>query len=253
MIYIIAILKLITFLIWCFFTIITQSLGWLLLQKTPYFYVIPKLYHRVTCKIFNIRVHTTGDIVDGHVLFAGNHLSYIDISTVGSVLDATFISKEDVKHWPIFGILATVGKTIFISRERNAAEKCISDIQSSLNQGRSLILFPEGTSSNGTSILPFKSSLFEIFLSKNLKEKLTVQPFTISISKINQRADLSEKDQDIYAWYGDMALLPHLWQIAQQKSIDIQIEFHAPLRPTAYDNRKDFALDCQNAVASGLE
>jgi len=192
-------------------------------------------------------------MAEGHVLFAGNHLSYIDISTIGSVLSATFISKDDVKNWPLFGVLASISKTIFISRDRNAAVKCIADIKSSLDQGRSLILFPEGTSTNGVEVLPFKSSLFELFLNADLKEKLIIQPFTISIQRVDGRDVKTIQDHDYYAWHGDMTMIPHLWDLAQSKGVDILISLHKPLKASDYDNRKTFAFDCHNAVAKGLE
>lgn len=249
---IIASFKLLVFGFWCLFIIPTQLLSLVLLGNSPLFYVVPKMYHRVTCLIFGLKINLSGQMADGHVLFAGNHLSYIDISTIGSVLSATFISKDDVKNWPLFGLLASISKTIFISRDRNAAVKCIADIKSSLDSGRSLILFPEGTSTNGAEVLPFKSSLFELFLNADLKEKLIIQPFTVSIQRVDGRDVKTIEDHDYYAWYGDMTLPPHLWALAQTKGVEILIEFHEPLKASDYDNRKVFALDCHKAVANGL-
>ncbi len=249
----IALLKLLTFGLWCLFIIPTQTLSLILLGNSPLFYCVPKLYHRVTCLIFGIKITTTGTIAEGHVLFAGNHLSYIDISTVGSIISASFISKDDVKNWPLFGLLASISKTIFISRDRNAAEKCIRDIKESLDSGRSLILFPEGTSTIGQDVIPFKSSLFEIFLNKDLKHSLVVQPFTLSIQTVDGRSIQTIEDHNYYAWHSDMTMLPHLWSLAQSKGVEILISYHAPLKAAHYDNRKIFAADCHAAVAKGLE
>lgn len=194
-----------------------------------------------------------GEQKSGHVIYVGNHLSYVDIAVIGANLNATFISKADVKSWPILGLLATLGKTVFIERSRNAATKCIKDIKKTLEGGRNLILFPEGTSTNGTDVLPFKSTLFDLFLDTELKEKLSVQPFTLTLKKIDGHDVLSPKDQDIYAWYGDMEFFPHLWQLAKGKGADILLSFHPAHHAADFNDRKEFARICHQDVVNGLK
>ena len=164
-----AYIKIFLFSLVCLITMPLQGLGWIFLGNSKFFYIIPVIFYRSLCTIFRIKVKISGQPADGQVLFVGNHLSYIDIPVLGGHLNATFISKADVRQWPILGTLAALGKTIFIERSRNAAGKCIADIDKSLSQGRSLILFPEGTSTNGMDVLPFKSTIFELFLNEKLK------------------------------------------------------------------------------------
>lgn len=245
-------LKMGSFILMSLITIPLQTLGLLLFGNTKLFFIIPATYYRLTCLIFGIKVTLSGKRADGHVLYVGNHLSYIDIAAVGSYLNATFISKADVKNWPIFGVLATVGKTVFIERSRDAVTKCIQDIKKTLSGGRSLILFPEGTSTKGTDVIPFKSSVFEILLNEELKKNLIVQPFTITIINVNKRAVQKEEDHDLYAWYGDMEFTPHLWELAKSKGVDILITFHPPRAAADYEDRKAFASDCHKDVQEGL-
>lgn len=252
--FIIASIKISSFLLLCFLTIALQAIGFILLSRTRFFYVIPTCFNRLTCFIFRIKVTLSGPLeTEKHVVYVGNHLSYIDIPIIGATLSATFISKSEVKSWPIFGTLAVLSKTIFIERSKSAAIKCIADIKNSLTNGRSLILFPEGTSTVGTEVLPFKSSIFEIFLNKELKENLIVQPFTVTLTHVHNRPLKTLKDHDLYSWYADMTLAPHLWDLAKSKGVGILLTFHKPRLARDYDNRKSFAKDCENDVASGLK
>ena len=251
---VIATLKLTFFLLLCAITIPLLILALPFQNYKRLFCIVPTFFHRTTCFIFGVKVGIEGSPVkDAHVIYVGNHLSYIDIPAIGSVLPATFISKAEVRNWPVFGILARLSKTIFIERDKSAALKCIADINLSLKKGYSLILFPEGTSTKGVEILPFKSSIFELFLSNELKENLIVQPFTVTINKIEGRPVRHEDEHDIYAWYGDMTMLPHLWNIAKSTGVEILLNFHTPLPAVNYTNRKIFALEAQKLVAQGLD
>jgi 1-acyl-sn-glycerol-3-phosphate acyltransferase len=243
---IIACSKISLFLLVCLITIPLQALGLMLFGNHKLFYVIPHMFHNSTCAIFGIRIKIKGTVLeDTNVVYVGNHLSYIDICSIGGNLPATFISKMEVKGWPIFGILACLSKTVFIDRRPEALNEAIISIEKSLKQGRSLILFPEATSTDGHTVIPFKSGLFELFLNENLKEKVVVQPFTLTIDP--------PQDHDLYAWYGDMTMLPHLWKLAKSKGVDLTLILHPPRKATNYDNRKQFAQDCYQDVLKGLD
>ncbi len=251
---VIAFIKVTIFGLLCLVILPTQTLNLFLFGRTRFYFIVPTFFHNTTCFIFRIKTHVQGNIAHGHVVYVGNHLSYIDIPFLGGILKAVFISKASVKTWPVFGWLASISKTIFIERSRSAATKAIADIKNSLTAGRSLILFPEGTSTNGTNVLPFKSSVFELFLNKELKNNLTVQPFTLSITGINaQTPPANVEAHDVYAWYGDMELPPHLWALAKLKGADILVTFHPPRPAANYEDRKAFANDCQKDVAVGLK
>ncbi|NCO02956.1 MAG: 1-acyl-sn-glycerol-3-phosphate acyltransferase [Alphaproteobacteria bacterium] len=250
---IIASIKLFLLAIICLITLPLLGLTRLFFMKTRFRYVVPKLFHGSICLIFGIRKKIKGEIVKGkQVLFIGNHLSYLDIPLLGSVLSATFISKEEVQKWPMLGLLATIAKTIFISRAPAKAAKALQQMKESIHNGTSLIVFPEGTSSSGEAVLPFKSSLFDIFLKEDSKNNMIIQPFTTNLVKVDTRPIQSLKDRNQYAWYGEMDLTPHLWAIAKSKGADLEITFHSPIDISSYDNRKILSKSCYERVVSGL-
>ncbi|HPD83827.1 MAG: lysophospholipid acyltransferase family protein [Alphaproteobacteria bacterium] len=251
---IIACIKLFFFGLLCVFSIPIQTLWLWLFKNSPLYFVYPQVFNRSVLFIFGIKVKIYGiPKTESHVIFVGNHLSYIDIPVLGGNLPAIFIAKADVRNWPVFGTLASISQTIYIERHRNAAPQAIKDIENSLQDGRSLILFPEGTSSQGIEVLPFKSSLFEIFLDKKLKENLVIQPFTLTLQKINNLTPKDAKEFDTYAWYADMELPPHLWDFAKSKGVTIHLTFHPARKAIDYNDRKDFAQDCWRDVATGLQ
>lgn len=246
--------KLFFFALLCLIIIPIQTVWQLITRNSRLYFVIPKLFNRLTLFIFRIKVNMMGEKPEkDNVIFVGNHLSYIDIPVLGGHLLATFIAKADVRQWPIFGTLASISRTIYIERDRGAALKCIQDIQKSLKEERSLILFPEGTSTQGTEVFPFKSSIFELFLHKDLKKKLIIQPFTITITHINGHDILTSNDNDIYAWHSDMTLPPHLWTLAKSKGASIQVHLHKPHKASDFENRKEFSSRCHQDVQEGLQ
>ncbi|MEM7618621.1 MAG: 1-acyl-sn-glycerol-3-phosphate acyltransferase, partial [Pseudomonadota bacterium] len=110
----IAIHKMFWFAILCLFTFPMLGIWRVCFNKTDFFHLIPKTFHILTGKIFQIKIEVIGSPSQEHAIYLGNHLSYIDIPVIGSILDATFIAKQDVKGWPIFGWLAFLAETIFI-------------------------------------------------------------------------------------------------------------------------------------------
>lgn len=251
---IIASAKITTFLLLCLTTIPLMALSTILFSRGLLFYVVPKFFYGAVCFIFGVKVRVTGTAETGqHTIFVGNHLSYIDIAAIGQTLPATFISKAEIANWPILGLLARIAKTIFIGRTRNAATKALTDIKRALDKGHSLIMFPEGTSTNGKNVLPFKSTIFELFLNDQLKDRLMVQPFTITLTHIDKQPAQTDDDYDLYAWYGDMEFTSHLWQFAKGKGAKITVKFHKALPAVNYTDRKEFALEAQKLVAQGLD
>ena len=231
-----------------------QTIIFVAAGNTRFVNFIPNLYGKTVCFLLRVHVEMKGTpATDGNVIYVGNHLSYADIGSIGGSLSASFISKAEVRNWPLIGTLAAVSRTVFISRDKNAIEKCITDIKKTLMTGQNLILFPEGTSTNGIEVLPFKSTLFELFLSDELKSKLTVQPFTITIIGTNAKPIEKPEDNDLYAYYGDDVFFPHLWKLAKSKGASVLLSFHAPRKASDYNNRKAFAADCYNDVSEGLK
>lgn len=232
------------------FSLMPVQLFLRLVSNGPIIYAFPKWYHGLCCRIFNIQVIVEGKIETGpHVVYAGNHLSYLDITVIGSVLPAAFIAKKDVAGWPLFGTLGKLQNTLFISRDPRDAAQVKKDFEERLKDPLPLILFPEGTSSNGSGILPFKSSMFEIFLNKDL----TIQPFTLSLLQVDEQNAVTPAQRDLYAYHGDIVLAPHFWNFSKMKGAVLKLKFQEPVSTVSFNDRKSLSAITYQSVAEGLD
>ncbi|MEZ5813806.1 MAG: lysophospholipid acyltransferase family protein [Alphaproteobacteria bacterium] len=226
--------------------------------KGRYAYILPHLWHKGVCAIFRIRVQKTGKIyTNSQVLYMSNHLSYLDIPAIASVLCfGSFVAKKDVASWPVFGFLSTLQQTAFISRSRGDAKKEASALDTMLENGKNLIIFPEGTSTDGQSVLDFKSSLFAIALREDLAD-IMIQPVTVKLLSVNGHPPETQEDRDLYAWHRDMdgsiELHHHLWSFAKSSGAALSITFHETIPAKNFPDRKTLAKACHEAVSNGLQ
>lgn len=246
-----ATLKLIAFTLLVIAILPTQSLLLLLkLERAAAHW--GQLWHRAVCGVLGIDVVVEGQPLDvAQVAYVGNHLSYLDIAVVGSVVGGSFIAKRAMRGWPVFGWLAMLQRTVFISRDRRDAAEVMGQIDAVLDSGRNLIVFPEGTSSPGVRVLPFKSSLFSV-LERRLDNGLQIQPFTIDLRAVDARPVATLADCDAYAYYADMTLAPHFWNFMRGKGAQVRLVFHSPLELPEDRDRKRTAAIAHTCVASGL-
>lgn len=244
---------------WTIFAYLALTLPLMPLQavfvafKSPLAVKLPVFYHRWCCRIFGIRLKIEGQAHKGVTLFAANHLSYLDITVLGAVLPASFISKDDVRDWPLFGALAKLQRTVFIERKRTRAQQHRDAMIERLHGGDSLILFPEGTSSDGNRVLPFKSSLFAALWhdAHEAGHGLAVQPVTLAVTHLDG-IPMGRDLRGLYAWVGDVPLGRHLWDFASLGRIDITITLHPPVQAENFASRKELAQHCQDRVATGF-
>jgi lyso-ornithine lipid O-acyltransferase len=216
---------------------------------------IPVLFHGLSCQIFGIEIEVTGTALTRHpVLFVANHSSYIDISVIGSLIPGCFIAKAEVADWPLFGILAKLQRSVFVRRKREDVQEQRENMVDRVKDGLNLILFPEGTSSDGLHCLPFKSSLFSIAAMSlggaEQRKELTVQPVTIACTRLDG-VPLGRDLSHIYCWYGDMSLLPHLWRLGTLGHCTVKVVFLDPI-PAAGISRKQLAQRAEDAVRDML-
>lgn len=249
----IASLKFLLFLLACLVAVPLQIIV-MLFTKGPGSYVLPKIWHKAICLIFNIKIKVNGTPrgKSAQTIYVSNHLSYLDTPALGSILHASFVAKSDVSSWPVFGFLSNLQQTGFISRSRQDAQKGKQTLDIMLNDGKSLIIFPEGTSTDGREVLPFKSSLFAVML-KDEHKHINIQPATISINLVNKKEVKTQEDRDIYAWHINMEtpLAEHLWLFAKSKGANLSITFHEPVDVHEYSDRKVLAKACHKAVSNG--
>ena len=213
---------------------------------------LPRFYHRLSVRLLGMEVTMTGaPAATRPVLFVANHSSYLDIIVLGSILEGSFIAKAEVAGWFFFGLLAKMQRTVFVDRRRpGTAGRQRDDLTERLRAGDNLILFPEGTSSDGNRTLPFKSALFAAAQPVDGRDIL-VQPVSITATHLDG-IPLGHAFRPLYAWYGDMTLPPHLWAMVQAGLIRVAVEFHPPVTLAQFANRKGLADHCWRAVSGGV-
>ena len=214
---------------------------------------LPLFFHRQWCRIFGIHVHVHG-LISPHrpTLFVANHVSYLDIIVLSSILDASFIAKSEIADWPILGLLARLQRTIFIERRSPRAANQRDAISERLSAGDNLILFPEGTSNDGQRVLPFKSALFSVAERRGDGEPLTIQPVSLAYTRLDG-IPLNRVLRPHYAWFGDMTLMPHLFEVLGIGRVTVEVTFHDPVAGDGFETRKSLADFCHRVVVRGVD
>lgn len=197
--------------------------------------------------IMQVQVSVIGP-VPAHGLIASNHLSYLDILVLSAVAQCAFVSKSEVKSWPLVGWVASMTGAVFVDRgRRSQTQRAWPQMQERLLAGERLVLFPEATSSNGRQLLPFRSSLFEAAVAGAV-------PITASCIAYELAAGDGDPSLDVCYW-GEMTMLPHLFKLLMKNNVRAMIRFAD--KPRIFADRKQAALEMQQQVqelgdASGL-
>ncbi|PCI62736.1 MAG: 1-acyl-sn-glycerol-3-phosphate acyltransferase [Kordiimonadales bacterium] len=215
------------------------------------------LWHRTMCRILGIEVRIIGEVATGGpILFAANHTGWLDIIVLGGRLkNASFVAKSEMASWGFVATMCRMHKTVFINRSRRTDSKRQAErLSSRVQSGDSLILFPEGTSTHGVHVSPFKSSLFSVAerADEASDHSLRIQPVTVAYSEINGMPVLRSQ-KPLIAWLGDVELFDHLRQFMALSSTVVTLEFHEPLSLAEVGTRKELAKRCEEIVCSGLE
>ncbi|MBB2167407.1 1-acyl-sn-glycerol-3-phosphate acyltransferase [Gluconacetobacter aggeris] len=231
----------------------------------------------VLCRLFSMDIRVIGTragTVGGArarargerpVIYVSNHCSWLDVPVLGTVLPSVFVAKGDIGAWPIMGTVSRIGRTIFVSRQRSTTGRERDEMVSRLIGGDNLVLFPEGTSSDGMRVLPFMSAFFAIAKMPPLRKGAETDPPLLTyapgmapliqpVSLVYDRLDglnVNRHRRPVFSWYGDMDLAPHVWQLAQWRSMRASVILHPPLDPDAFPSRKALAQAAWNAVAEG--
>ncbi|HEU0070628.1 MAG TPA: lysophospholipid acyltransferase family protein [Alphaproteobacteria bacterium] len=190
---------------------------------------LPRFYHRGCCRIIGIDLVVRGAPADSKpLLIVANHASYLDITVLGALVRGSFVAKAEIAKWPFFGLLAKLQRTVFIERRSAHAAKHRDEIARRLEKGDDLILFPEGTSSDGNRILPFKSALFSVAEREVDGQPLTVQPVSVAYLKLDG-LPLGREWRPRVAWYGSMGMLSHAWNLFTLGKLTVEVGFQPPV------------------------
>ena len=211
---------------------------------------IPHYFHRGVQFILGLNVSFSGEPNrDQPTLYVSNHISYLDIFALGGIR-AYFIAKSEVANWPVLGPLARFQNTLFIERAPGKARQQLSIMQDHLASGNSLILFPEGTSTDGVHVEPFKSSLFEAANLPN-SAPLPIQAITVAYTHQAGRK-MNQPMRDHYAWYAKMPFGSHFRGLFVLQKVDVNVHFHRVCYLHEFESRKLCSMHCQQLVSCKL-
>jgi 1-acyl-sn-glycerol-3-phosphate acyltransferase len=216
-------------------------------------------YWKVVTRICRVTVRTRGRLAtDRPLVVVANHSSYMDIVILGRLIPGVFVAKAEVSGWPLFGLMARLARTVFISRQRGSTGTSKTQIESRLSEGEPLILFPEGTSNDGNRVYRFKSALFSvaekpvILKGKGEPQAVTVQPLSLAYTWVDG-VPVGRAWRPIYAWYGDMDLASHLFRLLGFGAVTVDVIFHEPVLLSDFGSRKALSDHCHAVVARGVE
>lgn len=197
--------------------------------------------------LMGIRLARQGLPMRGRGAMVANHSSWLDIFALNGCGRVYFVAKDDVAGWPLIGWLARATGTLFIRRLGAEAKRQEAQLRERLGAGQRLLFFPEGTSSDGLRVLPFKTSLFAAFFGE-AGAGLQVQPVSLRWTAPEG------EDPAFYGWWGDMEFAGHfLTVLSRPRRGRVAIRFHPPLDPAGYASRKDLAQACEQAVRDVFE
>lgn len=216
---------------------------------------IQRSWCRLVLRLTGLAVRTFGEPYrQGPVLYVCNHVSYLDIAVLSSLVEAVYVAKREIAGWPLFGIIANVTGTVFVDRTPARAHEQREEIRARLEAGERLILFPEGTSTDGSAVAPFKSSLLDVAMPGSGGEgTVMVQPVSIAYPRYADGRPLTGPLRALYCWYGEATLLPHLLRLAGLRGARVEVRFHPPLRAADFPDRKALARHLYQVVAAGVQ
>ena len=203
-----------------------------------------RFYFRASAWLMGLRIQVVGQQDrGGSVLIVSNHSSWLDIVVLGATLEAVFVAKREVREWPVVRTIAHLGRTIFVSRTRTQTKGEAGAIRDRLTAGDNIILFPEGTTSDGTRVLPFRSAFLSV-----ADHARVVQPVSIVFDRLGG-LPACRRDRPLFAWYGDMDLGSHFWRLARRSKTRATVVLHAPLDPKDWPDRKALTAACSEVVS----
>jgi 1-acyl-sn-glycerol-3-phosphate acyltransferase len=202
-------------------------------------------------RILNIRITVEGDagqLQHGGYVIISHHFGYLDGIVLGSLFPVIFVSKNEVKNWPIIGWWTTLCGTVFIDRQRKGLiPLAVNEISRKLKQGANILLFPEGAATNGDRILPFQTAP----LAAPLRSRAIIGPISLAYQSVNKQP-VSAANRDLIYCYDNMPDAPHFWKLLTLRRIEARVTIQPMIDCSRYEDnsagRKKLAEDCYNRV-----
>jgi 1-acyl-sn-glycerol-3-phosphate acyltransferase len=233
------------------------SVQWLLDRlKLPGWGLIASNYYRVLCSLLRMRVQVDGMPTRGRpVLYVSNHVSWVDVLAIGSVTPVAFVAKREVASWPLVGMTAKVQRTVFVDRtRRQQTGEAVAGIVRRLAEGTSVVLFAEGTSSDGNRVLPFHSALLGAIQEASAHAGaggILIQPMAIGYTG-QHGIPMGRQYRPLVAWYGDLDFLPHIRTLIAHGAVDATVSYGEPIPVEEAADRKAMTKTLEGAVRALL-
>ena len=232
--------------------IIFGLMGPMILLRFAGFHTVSQSLVTLACRgvlrVIGLRVLSRGSPMQNGGAVVSNHCSWMDIFTLNAVQKVLFVAKAEVRGWALIGLIARSVGTVFIERKKSQAARQRDVIEARVLDGKKVLFFPEGTSTDGLRVLPFRSTLFAAFFSDKLKKTTWIQPVTVAYHAPD------DMDSRVYGWWGGADFAPHLFIIlAMPKQGWAEVIFHEPIKVSEVADRKELAKMCGDVVRTGLE
>jgi lyso-ornithine lipid O-acyltransferase len=232
-------------------TVVLIPFQWLSVHlRLPTRRMIPVFYHGMVHRLLGVRIRVVGKRLREHpLLIVSNHVSWLDISVITALAPVVFVAKREVATWPLFGLLAKLQRSVFVDRDRRQRTQHVNtEIAQRLAAGDPVVLFGEGTSSDGNRVLPFRTALIgaarDALAEAEHARRVWIQPLSIAYTRL-LGLPLGRQHRPLVAWYGGTPLLPHLLGISRRGGIDVVVTWGEPV---AFDETSD-----RKTIAKSLE
>jgi 1-acyl-sn-glycerol-3-phosphate acyltransferase len=214
---------------------------------------IPRLYHRILCALAGVRIRQVGQRTSARpVLILANHASWLDICIITATTPVVFVAKSEVARWPLFGTLAKLQRTVFVDRDRRQQTgEATAQIAGRLLGGEAVVLFAEGTSSDGIRVLPFKSALVgsvhQALGASQEHGSIAVQPLSLAYTRFDG-LPVGRALRERVAWYGEADLIPHFIRVLASGATDVTLSWGDTVALNAETDRKQVTRDAEATV-----
>jgi 1-acyl-sn-glycerol-3-phosphate acyltransferase len=221
--------------------------------KLPSRRSIPVLYHRMVCSLLGIRVRVLGERAREHpLLVVANHSSWLDVPVITAAMPAVFVAKREIAGWPLLGLLAKLQRSVFVDRERrHKTGEVNAQIAQRLTEGDPVVLFGEGTSSDGNRVLPFRSALIgaarDALAEAEHSGRVLIQPLSVAYTGFHG-LPMGRVHRHVVAWYGAMEFVPHLMKVLRHGAFDVVLTWGTPIAYEARTDRKSVARSLELTV-----
>lgn len=210
-------------------------------------------FFKIICCIIGLRFKAIGNIDDARpLMMVANHAGYLDVFVLGSMAPVSFTPKREVRSWPIIGFLCVLADCVFVERKPSHMQEARKSMRKRLNRDKILCLFPEGTTSDNSTVIQFKSGFFSLAENEEGEDPLPVQPVTIAFTAIGGVPMMPHWRQRV-AWVGDDTFFDHFWRVLKLPSVQVTVQYHPAHTLAVGGSRKELSQNCERIIGESLK